>query len=148
MAASRSRRPPAPLFAGLGLVVVLGFAYATWSVWTNDRALERRGETATARVVDVGDGRQRRIEVEFRTADGRQVRTLVGQDNEPPDPRPRAGDEITVVYDPQRPESEVGDVRAPDQHRTAYLLAGATLFGAIGIPVATVALVRANRRAS
>jgi hypothetical protein len=59
---------------------------------------------------------------------------------------PGAGEEIPIVYDPQAPESEVNDTRAPANHQTAYLLTGAAVFGAIGVPVATVALARANRR--
>ncbi len=140
------RRPPAPLFAALGLVVVLGFAYATWTVWSNDRALQSRGENATATVVEVGTGRGRRIHVQFHTPDGRLVRAQVGQGDEPPGPRPAVGEQVPIVYDPHKPESAVRDTRAPENHTIAYLLAGTTLFGAIGIPLATVGLVRANRR--
>jgi hypothetical protein len=140
------KRPPTALFAVLGVVVVFGFAYATWTVWSNDRALETRGEKTNARVVEVGAGKARRIEVEFRAAAGRPVRALVGQGDEAPGPRPVVGDEIPIIYDPQAPESDVRDSRAPVNHQIAYLLAGATVFGAIGVPVATVALARANRR--
>jgi uncharacterized protein DUF3592 len=140
------KRPPTLLFAVLGVVVVFGFGYAAWQAWANDRALETRGETTNARVVEIGSGKHRRIEVEFRTADGRPVRALVGQGDEAPGPRPVVGDEVPIVYDPQKPESEVSDTRAPANHLTAYLLTGATVFGAIGVPVATVALARANRR--
>ncbi|GAA3390525.1 DUF3592 domain-containing protein [Cryptosporangium minutisporangium] len=141
-----TKRPPTPLFATLGLVVVLGFAYAAWTVWSNDRALEDRGQEATARVVEVTEKKQR-IEVEFRTADGRTVRTKVGQGDEAPGPAPSAGDEIPVVYDPENPESEVRDARAPVNYRMAYTLAGTAVVGAIGTTVATIALARTNRRA-
>jgi hypothetical protein len=140
------KRPPAVLFAVMGAVVVFGFAYAAWKVWNNDRALETRGEQTTARVVEIGTGKHQRIEVEFRTADGRTVRTLIGQGDEPPGAPPVVGEEITIVYDPRAPESEVADTRAPQNHQTAYLLIGAAVFGAVGVPLATIALVRRNRR--
>jgi hypothetical protein len=143
-----SKRPPTALFAIVGIVVVLGFGYAAWTVWNNDRALETRGETTNARVVEVGSGKHRRIEVEFRTADGRPARTLVGQGDEAPGPRPAVGDEIPIVYDPRDPGSEVRDTRAPANHKTAYLLMAATAVGAVGVPVATIALARANRRSA
>jgi hypothetical protein len=41
----------------------------------------------------------------------------------------------------------VADARAPANHRTAYLLTAVAVIGAIGVPVATLALARANRRA-
>ncbi|WP_430498645.1 hypothetical protein ACQRWP_26745 [Micromonospora trifolii] len=140
----RTRRPPAPLFAGLGLVVVIGFAIAAWTVWSNDKALQDRGVEATAQIVKVNKGR---IHVEFDTADGRRAQTLVGQGDEPPGAAPAVGDEIPIVYDPQDPEAEVADRRAPQNHSTAYLLAGVAAFAAVSVPLATVALVRANRRA-
>ncbi|MGC4754684.1 hypothetical protein [Micromonospora trifolii] len=140
----RTRRPPAPLFAGLGLVVVIGFAIAAWTVWSNDKALQDRGVEATAQVVKVNKGR---IHVEFETPDGRRAQTLVGQGDEPPGAAPAVGDEIPIVYDPQDPEAEVADRRAPQNHSTAYLLAGVAAFAAVSVPLATVALVRANRRA-
>ncbi|MCG5447545.1 DUF3592 domain-containing protein [Micromonospora sp. NIE79] len=139
----RTRRPPA-LFAGLGLVVVIGFAIAAWTVWSNDKALQDRGVEATAQVVKVNKGR---IHVEFETPDGRRAQTLVGQGDEPPGAAPAVGDEIPIVYDPQDPEAEVADRRAPQNHRIAYLLAGVAAFAAVSVPLATVALVRANRRA-
>ncbi|MER7587979.1 DUF3592 domain-containing protein [Micromonospora sp. NPDC127501] len=140
----RTRRPPAPLFAGLGLVVVIGFAIAAWTVWSNDQALQDRGVEATAQVVKVNKGR---IHVEFETPDGRRAQTLVGQGDEPPGAAPAVDDEIPIVYDPQDPEAEVADRRAPQNHRVAYLLAGVAAAGAVSVPLATVALVRANRRA-
>lgn len=146
MGISTRKRPPAALFTAVGAVVVLGFGYAAWTVWSNDRALETRGERTNARVVEVGTGKRQRIGVEFRTADGRSVRTLVGQGDEAPGPPAAVGDEIPIVYDPQAPESEVGDTRASPNHQTAYLLTGAAAFGAVGVPVATIALVRRNRR--
>ncbi|GIF77849.1 DUF3592 domain-containing protein [Asanoa siamensis] len=142
----RTRRPPAPLFAGLGIVVVIGFAVAAWTVWQNDRALRTRGVDASARVVQVTE-KKGRIHVEFTAADGRSVRTMVGQGDEPPGPAPAVGDEIPIVYDPQDPDAEVADRRTSPNHRVAYLLAATAAAGAIGVPLATVALVRANRRA-
>ncbi|MDG4761541.1 DUF3592 domain-containing protein [Micromonospora sp. WMMD710] len=87
------------------------------------------------------------IHVEFDTADGRRSQALVGQGDEPPGAVPALGDEIPIVYDPQDPEAEVADRRAPQNHRIAYLLAGVAAFGAVGVPLATLALVRDNRRA-
>ncbi|MGW4466156.1 DUF3592 domain-containing protein [Micromonospora sp. NPDC004704] len=140
------RRPPVPLFVGLGIVVIVGFAIATVQVWRNDNALRDHGERTTARVVEVDAGRANRTEVEFRTSDGRQVRALIGQGDEAPGPPPALGDEVPIVYDPQDPQADVNDARAGENHDTAYLLLGVTLFGGIGVPLATWALVRANRR--
>ncbi|MEK8109038.1 DUF3592 domain-containing protein [Micromonospora sp. M12] len=102
------------------------------------------GVEAAAQVVKVNKGR---IHVEFDTADGRRVQTLVGQGDEPPGAAPAVGDEIPIVYDPQDPDAEVADRRTPHNHRIAYLLAGVAGFAAVSVPLATVALVRANRRA-
>jgi hypothetical protein len=46
----------------------------------------------------------------------------------------------------EAPDSEVRSSQTPPNHHVAYLLAGVTVFGAIGVPVALMALIRANRR--
>ncbi|AVT39176.1 DUF3592 domain-containing protein [Plantactinospora sp. BB1] len=140
------RRPPAKLFVAMGVVVVCGFAVATWQVWTNDNALRDRGRQVTARVTGVDLGKKSRVEVEFRTSDGRQVRSLVGQGDEAPGPRVQVGDEIPIVYDPRHPDHDVRDARAPENHRIAYMLLGTTLFGLVGVPLATLRLLREERR--
>jgi hypothetical protein len=140
------RHPPAPLFAALGVVVTIGFAIATYQVWRNDNALRDRGQPAAARVVEVNRGKVSRVHVEFRTADGRRVQALVGQGDEAPGPRANVGDEIPIVYDPRQPTSDVRDARAEENHRSAYLLLGFTLLGAVEVPLATWGLVREKRR--
>ena len=143
-----SRRPSPLLFAVLGTVVVLGFAVMTWRIWSNDLALQSRGQETTARVTEVTSGKIERVHVVFTTGDGREVEALVGQGDEAPGPRVRPGDEIRVVYDPQHPTADVRDTRAPENHSVGYLMLGATAFGAVGVPFAVRALVRARRRAS
>ena len=143
-----SRRPSPLLFAVLGTVVVLGFAVMTWRIWSNDLALQSRGQETTARVTEVTSGKIERVHVVFTTGDGREVEALVGQGDEAPGPRVRPGDEIPIVYDPRHPTADVRDTRAPENHTVGYLMLGATVMGAIGVPSAVVALVRARRRVS
>ena len=139
----RRRRPPAPLYAAMGVVVVVGFAIATWRVWSNDNALRDRGREAPARVVEMN---RSRATVEFTTDDGRRVRARIGQGDAAPGPRAVVGDAVTIVYDPRRPTDDVRDARAPENHRSAYLLLGTAIFGLIGVPLATWGIVRADRR--
>lgn len=148
MAVFGPRRIPVWLFAVLGVVVVTGFGVMTFSVWRNDNALSERGEQAVARVVEVSSGRNSRVHVEFRTGDGRQVRSMIGQGDEAPGPRATVGEEIPIVYDPRAPTDDVRDARAPDNHTVAYLLLAVTVFGAIAVPSAIVFARRARRRAA
>jgi hypothetical protein len=143
MTRSARRLPPVPLFIGIAIVALGGFAFATYQVWANDLALADRGQQTTARVTEVG---RERITVAFRTADGREVETLVGQGDEAPGPLPAPGDELPIVYDPQRPTSEVRDTRAPENHKVGWLLLATTVAGTIGVCFATPALIRARRR--
>jgi hypothetical protein len=135
-------RPPPLLFGAVGLVVIAVFAVVTFQVWSNDDALRERGQQAPARVVSV----HKRVAVEFRTADGRQVRSQIGQGDEAPGPRAEVGDELTIVYDPLHPEDDLRDARAPDNHKIAYLTLGITILAALAVPAATWAAVRARRR--
>jgi hypothetical protein len=143
---TRQALPPVWLFVLLGAIVVPGFAFATFQVWSNDIALRDRGQDASAVVVRVGSGSRSRVHVEFTTQDGRRVETLVGQGDEAPGPRAQPGDEIPIRYDPQNPTSEVRDTRAPENHHLAYLLLGTTVFGAVGMPLAAWHLAREHRR--
>ena len=143
-----SRRPSPVLFAVLGAVVVAGFAFMTWRIWSNDLALQSRGQETTARVTEVTSGKIERVHVAFTTQDGREVEALVGQGDEAPGPRVKPGDEIPIVYDPRHPTADVRDTRAPENHTVGYLMLGATAVGAVGVPSAVVALVRARRRVS
>ncbi|BCB83016.1 DUF3592 domain-containing protein [Phytohabitans suffuscus] len=135
------RRPQVPTFAVVGVVVVFAFGYMAWSLWERDRTLDTQGVETTARVVEVG----RRIQVEFQTADGRRVRTLVAPGGEVSGARPGVGEQIPIVYDPEDPEGQVRDVRAPEGNRTAYLLGGAACFGAVAVPVALLARRRKKK---
>jgi hypothetical protein len=147
MAFTGTRRlPPLGLFVGLGVVVVLGFAVATFSVWRNDIALSERGVETSARVAAVTDGKIDRVRVEFSTPDGRRIEALIGQGDEASDPRPRVGDTVPIIYDPEKPTDDVRDVRVPPNHRSAYMLLGTTVFGAIGVPLASWHLAREHRR--
>ncbi|MFF5173394.1 DUF3592 domain-containing protein [Micromonospora sp. NPDC000089] len=125
------------------MVVIVGFAIATWQTWSNDNALRDRGREAPARVVQVNRGRAK---VEFTTGDGRRVQARIGQGDAAPGPRPVVGDAVTIVYDPRRPTDDVRDVRAPENRQTAYVVLGATIAALIGVPLATWGLIRANRR--
>lgn len=142
----RRRLPPLGLFVGLGVVVVLGFAVATVQEWRNDFALRDRGVETSARVTAVSEGKIDRVHVEFSTADGRRVEALVGQGDEAPGPPVRQGDTVPIVYDPEQPTDDVRDVRAPLNHQTAYMLLGTTIFGVIGVPLASWHLAREHRR--
>lgn len=141
MAWLKVRRPNVPTFAVVGVVVVFAFGYMAWSLWEKDRALDSRGVQATATVVEVG----RRIHVEFQTADGRRVRTLIGPGGEAPETRPAVGEKIQIVYDPEDPEGQVRDTRASETNQTAYLLAGAACVGAVAVPVAVMARRRKKK---
>ncbi|MEU4560103.1 DUF3592 domain-containing protein [Actinoplanes sp. NPDC023936] len=141
---SSRRLPPVWLFAGMGVVVVALFSWLTYQNWTNDLALADRGVETTARVTDVGS--KGRVRVEFTTADGRQVSTLVGQGDEADGTR--AGDTIPIAYDPQNPTSEVRDTRVPENHRLAWFTTGITLFALVSVPIATWHLAREHRRRS
>ncbi|WP_433041890.1 hypothetical protein [Dactylosporangium sp. CS-033363] len=138
MSVQAERRPRALGFALVGLAVVLGFGYLAWSNWSNDRALQVRGAEADARVVEVG----KRATVEFRTADGRQVRALIAQGGSPRDRRPAVGDEIRVVYDPRHPEADVRDTRVAPNHVIALFMTATALVGAGAVAVAVVAELR------
>ncbi|MEU8243928.1 DUF3592 domain-containing protein [Actinoplanes missouriensis] len=130
------------LFAGMGVVVVAVFSWLTYQNWTNDLALSDQGVETTARVTDIGG--KGRVHVEFTTADGRPVSTLVGQGDEADGTR--VGDTIPIAYDPREPTSEVRDTRVPENHRTAWFTTGMTLFALVGIPIATWQLAREHRR--
>jgi len=143
-----SRRPSPLLFAVVGTVVVLGFAFMTWRIWSNDLALQSRGKETTARVTEVTTGKVERVHVVFATEDGREVEALVGQGDEAPGPRVRPGDEIPVVYDPRHPTADVRDTRAPENHTVAHLMLGVTVVGAVGVASAVWALLRGRRRVS
>ena len=131
---------------GLGVVVVVGFAVATLHVWRNDVALRDRGVETSARVVAVTEGKIDRIHVEFSIPDGRRIEALIGQGDEAPGPWARVGDTVPIVYDPKRPTDDVRDARAPQNHRIPYTLLGTTVFGAIGVPLASWHLAREHRR--
>lgn len=141
-----SRRPSPLLFAVLGTVVVLGFAFMTWRIWSNDLALQSRGQETTARVTEITTGKVERVHVVFTTRDGREVEALIGQGDEAPGPRVARGDEIPIVYDPQNPTTDVRDTRAPDNHTIGYLVLGTTTVGAVAVAFAVRALVRERRR--
>jgi Protein of unknown function (DUF3592) len=132
------------LFALTGLVVVGGFAFMTVRIWTNDNTLAERGQQASAQVVAVDQGRADRSRVEFTTADGRRVQALIGQGDEGPDLK--VGDGVQVVYDPQEPTADVRDVRVEANHKLAYLMLGATILGAVGVPLALWRMRRAKAR--
>ena len=134
MSLLRVRRPPAWLFALMGIVVVGGFAFMTVRIWTNDNALAERGQQASARVIAVDQGRAGRTRVEFTTAEGQRVQSLVGQGDEGPDLQ--LGNDVQVVYDPQEPTADVRDVRVEDNHTLAYLTLTATVLGAVAVPFA------------
>ncbi|MEV4536696.1 DUF3592 domain-containing protein [Asanoa sp. NPDC049518] len=146
LTAKRRRLPPLGLFIGLGAVVVLAFAVATFGVWRNDVALNERGVETSARVVAVSDGKNKRVRVEFGAADGRRVEALIGQGDVTSDPRPRVGDTVPIVYDPQEPTADVRDSRVAPNHRSAYMLLGTTIFGVVGVPLASWHLAREHRR--
>jgi Protein of unknown function (DUF3592) len=133
------------IFAVLGVVVVTGFAVMAIKAWSNDNALHDRGQETTARVVEVSTGKNSRVHVEFRTADGRQVQAMIGQGDEAPGARPRVGDEVPIVYDPESPTDDVRDTRAAENHTVAYVLLGAAVFGAVGVPLAVWAQSRRRR---
>ncbi|MFB9237018.1 DUF3592 domain-containing protein [Plantactinospora siamensis] len=130
----------------MGVVVVIGFAIATYQIWSNDNALRDRGRQASATVIKVHSGKAGRTVVQFSTAEGRQLTALIGQGDGAPGWQPRVGDEVPIVYDPQKPTADVRDARAPENHHTAYFSLAVTIFGAIAVPIAAVALIRANRR--
>nr|WP_296073052.1 DUF3592 domain-containing protein [uncultured Actinoplanes sp.] len=134
------------LYVTLGVIVVLGFAVATFQVWTNDNALRDRGRRTSARVVEIGTGKKNRVHVEFTTEQGRRVEALVGQGDEAPGARVRVGDEIPVVYDTENPTDDVRDARAPQNHKVAYLLLGVTIAGAVALPFTSWGLHREHRR--
>ncbi|HEU5472940.1 MAG TPA: DUF3592 domain-containing protein [Actinophytocola sp.] len=146
MRRSGSSRPSPVLFAALGAVVISVLVVATWQVWSNDNALSERGQQASGRVVKVTTGKNSRVHVEFRTADGRQVRSTIGQGDEAPGPRAKAGDLVAIIYDPLHPEDDLRDARAPENHKVASLLLGATVLAVVAIPAATWAGIRARRR--
>lgn len=127
------RRPPAWLFALIGVVVVGGFAFITFKIWSNDNALTDRGQQAQARVVAVDQGRAGRTRVEFQTGDRQQVQALIGQGDSGPDLK--VGDDVRIVYDPQDPAADVRDVRVEANHTLAYLTLGITIVGAIAVPL-------------
>jgi hypothetical protein len=99
---------------------------------------------ASARVVEVS--RKGQITVDYRTADGRQVRAAVRQGDESRELRPRVGDEIPIEYDPQDPTSKVHDTRVPFNSDMKRLSLGVALLAAVAVPLTTWALVRARRR--
>ena len=134
--------PQVWLYVLFGAIVVPGFAFMTYQVWSNDVALRDRGQEASAVVTQAG----KRVHVEFTTRDGRRLEALVGQGDEAPGAPAQSGDEIPIVYDPQDPTADVRDARAPENHRVAYLLLGATVFGAVGMPLAAWHLAREHRR--
>ena len=138
--------PPVWLYVTLGVIVMLGFAFATFQVWTNDNALRDRGRLTSARVVKVSTGKTSRVHVEFTTEQGRRVEALIGQGDEAPGARVRVGDEIPIVYDPQSPADGVRDARAPENHKFAYLLLGVTIVGAVALPFTSRGLHREHRR--
>ncbi|MGW0519947.1 DUF3592 domain-containing protein [Crossiella sp. NPDC003009] len=134
-----SRRPPAWLFGLVGAIVIGGFAWAAYQVWSNDQALAERGQRAMAKVVDTN----KRDEVEFRTQDGRQVRALIGQRLS--GSAVAVGEEIEIVYDPADPTSDVDDARATGDRSFAYLMSAITIFAAAAISAVTWHLARMSR---
>ncbi|HEX8626966.1 MAG TPA: DUF3592 domain-containing protein [Catenuloplanes sp.] len=144
MVFSSRRLPPLWLFITMGIVVTGVFGYGAYREWRADSALQQRGQPAPARVVEITRGRHTTAYVEFRTADGRQVRAAI--DSGAPGPLPSVGDQVPIVYDPEQPASDVWDTRVPVEHRETSMFLGAMLFGAIGFPVAALALARARRR--
>lgn len=96
--------------------------------------------------MEVSTGKNSRVHVEFRTADGRRVEAMIGQGDEAPGPRAEVGDEVPIVYDPESPTDDVRDTRAPENHTIAYVTLGATIFGAIGVPLAIWFELRRRRR--
>ncbi|MEU6155100.1 DUF3592 domain-containing protein [Actinosynnema sp. NPDC047251] len=135
-----TKRPPAWLFGLMGAVVVAGFAYGTYTMWSNDIALSERGQRASARVVDT----VRRDEVEFRTPDGRQFRSLIGQ--RVSGPEPALDEQIEIVYDPADPSSDVDDVRATNDRTVTFVMLGITTAAAVAIPMLTWRLARQSGR--
>jgi hypothetical protein len=130
---------PAWVAAVLGTLVAVGFVTAAIRIWNNNNALADRGLRTTAVVVGAHEGRDLRSTVVFRTTDGREVRSRIGQGDEGPDLK--VGDEIQVVYDPQDPTADVNDVRASSNHVFAFL--------ALGIAVVCAAFtVHSTRKAA
>ncbi|BBH68210.1 hypothetical protein ACTI_48950 [Actinoplanes sp. OR16] len=134
--------PPVWLFLTLGVVVVGAFGWLTYDQFRNDSALSERGVETQAQVTDVGS--KGRVTVVFTTADGRRVETLIGQGDTVDGTR--AGETVPIVYDPSRPADEVRDSRVPENHHVAYISLAATVFGAVGIPLAAWHLAREHRR--
>ncbi|MEU4690304.1 DUF3592 domain-containing protein [Actinoplanes sp. NPDC023714] len=136
------RLPPVWLFLSLGIVVTGVFAWTTFQIFRNDLALRDRGVETSAQVTDVGS--KGRVTVVFTTADGRRVETLIGQGDAVQGTR--VGETVPIVYDPSRPADEVRDTRVPENHGIAYFTLGATIFGAVGVPLAAWHLARTRRR--
>ncbi|WP_433830929.1 hypothetical protein ACQP2E_12160 [Actinoplanes sp. CA-015351] len=134
--------PPLWLYISLGVIVVGVFAWLTVRNFSNDFALRDRGVETTAQVTEVGG--KGRVHVTFTTADGRTVDTLIGQGDSVGGTR--AGDTVPIVYDPRNPAGEVRDTRVPENHRVAWFTLGATIFGAVGVPMASWKLAQAHRR--
>jgi hypothetical protein len=67
---------------------------------------------------------------------------------EAPGPRAGVGDGVPIALDPESPTDDVRDTRAAEHHNTAYLLLGATIFGALGVPSASWVESRRRRAAT
>jgi hypothetical protein len=128
------RRTPLPLFILMAAVVLGTFAFVIARTWLNHDALASRGRTAPAAIVEIGAGRGHRITVEYRTGDGRAVRTLIDQGDEVRDPTPHVGDHLSVVYDPSDPTAEVRDTRVPPNHQVElFIVTVVGLIFAVGL---------------
>jgi hypothetical protein len=88
--------------------LLIGAVFAAVGIFgiTYDRRLRRRGKRTTGSVVDLqyehdGNSGGYNPVIEFRTADGQQVRAVSSAAGDPPPAR--VGDKVPVLYDPANP---------------------------------------------
>lgn len=103
----------------LSLVLCIGFAglfgLMAGTGLHDTRRLHEHGVHTPATVVRVHAlGRDSYVTVEFTAADGQQITADVYDFYWRP--RPRSGDEVTVVYDPQSPDTILRDARIGDDY--------------------------------
>jgi hypothetical protein len=139
---SRSRTSPSPGRAQVltyAVFVVMFFTIAL-GTWRNGTVLDERGQPATAQVISVYETTRGVpiATVRFSTADGRTIETQTRPD-ELVDPPPAVGSTIPVIYDPENPQAEVRDPRAPQENTISpVIVLGAGIAACLGLLLAQI----------
>lgn len=135
------------LFLVMGILVGTVFAVLTYRQWNTDRGLREHGRETTGTVVETTNPGKKgnKVFVEFDTADGERVRSMVTGVRKTTDVK--VGDTFPIRYDRRRPAGDVYDARLDVQHRWAYLTGGASLLAYVVPTVVLVGWLRRRRPA-